>query len=519
MESTFAVAAIILALISTALAAALWLSARRLATSRGELASIRARLGPLLKYQEIEDATAEAFAIRRKAETFKAETETQAKTLSEEMLREAREAAQTQRAQAEEEAVRVRRLALEQAKSTNERAEEARRAAYSESEKILEHAKEQAQALAGEALEAKGKADQYERAALAMKNLVNGYGDEYLVANRTALDDLAADFGHKEAGAQLALARNYYRQLVKQGRASACSYVEQNRRTSAVQFVLDAFNGKVDTALAKVRHDNFGRIAQEINDGFALVNNLGSAFRDARITEEYLAARLDELKWTVAAHELKIAEREEQRLIKEAMREEERAQREYEKAQKAAQKEEKSILKAMQIAQAELVNAAAEQRIEFEAKLTALRQQLAEAEEKNQRALSMAQQTRRGHVYVISNMGSFGDRVFKIGLTRRLEPLDRVRELGDASVPFPFDVHAMIHSEDAPALERELHRRFSARQVNRVNQRKEFFRVDAKEVRVVVEEMGIIAHWTLTAEAMEYRESLALEAKSAASAV
>lgn len=87
----------------------------------------------------------------------------------------------------------------------------------------------------------------------------------------------------------------------------------------------------------------------------------------------------------------------------------------------------------------------------------------------------MAQQTRRGHVYIISNIGSFGESVFKIGMTRRLEPLDRVRKLGDASVPFLFDVHVMIFSEDAPMLERELHKRFAAHQVNRLNARKEFF--------------------------------------------
>lgn len=96
-------------------------------------------------------------------------------------------------------------------------------------------------------------------------------------------------------------------------------------------------------------------------------------------------------------------------------------------------------------------------------------------------------------------------------MTRRLEPDDRIRELGDASVPFGFDVHAMIWAEDAPALERELHKRFVTTQINKVNPRKEFFRVAVSEVRACVEEMGLQAIWTLTAEAAQYRETLAIE--------
>lgn len=130
---------------------------------------------------------------------------------------------------------------------------------------------------------------------------------------------------------------------------------------------------------------------------------------------------------------------------------------------------------------------------------------------KSQRALSMAQQTRVGHVYVISNLGSFGENVYKIGMTRRLEPLDRVRELGDASVPFEFDVHAMIYSEDAPKLEKSLHSHFMRAQVNKVNPCKEFFRVGINEIMEHVESAGIQAHWTLTAKAASFRESQRIE--------
>jgi len=125
----------------------------------------------------------------------------------------------------------------------------------------------------------------------------------------------------------------------------------------------------------------------------------------------------------------------------------------------------------------------------------------------------MAQQTKQGHVYVISNVGSFGENIFKIGLTRRLEPLDRVKELGDASVPFSFDVHAMIHSEDAPKLEKDLHKIFELQQVNKVNSRKEFFNVAISDIKEKVNTFRNNAevHWTMKAEAFEYRESLQLE--------
>ena len=184
-----------------------------------------------------------------------------------------------------------------------------------------------------------------------------------------------------------------------------------------------------------------------------------------------------------------------------------------ERAIKQAAREEEVITKAIEHTRQEYESANAEDRAKYEAKLQDLAQKLRDAEEKNQRALSRAQQTKRGNVYVISNIGSFGEDVFKIGLTRRLEPMDRVKELGDASVPFAFDVHAMIPSEDAPALELALHRRFLQNQINKVNPRKEFFRLKLKDIRCVVDELTPEVRWTMAAEARDYRDSLTLERK------
>ncbi|MFB9847675.1 DUF4041 domain-containing protein [Oceanisphaera arctica] len=412
------------------------------------------------------------------------------------------------------ETIRLNAEAREKIKSAKSKAEQIEEEGRTEANKVIDFAKRRAEEIAGDALEAKGKADLYEATVLAMRNTIDGYKDDYIIPNHAVLDELAEEYSHKEAGEQLKQARKRVRDLVQNGHAGNCDYVEHNRKVYAIHFAVDAFNGKVDSALAKVKNDNYGKIKQEILDAFALVNHNGMPFRNARINREYLDARLEELKWAVATHELRQIEREEQREIREQMREEEKARREMEKAIKEAEKEERMLQKALEAARKELASANDEQRLQYEAQLTELEAKLVDAEARGQRAISMAQQTRRGHVYVISNIGSFGENVFKIGMTRRLEPLDRVKELGDASVPFDFDVHAMIYSDDAPALEKELHRRFDEASVNKVNPRKEFFSLNLAEIRQAVEQQGMNeAHWTMKAEATEYRESLSISKK------
>ena len=133
-----------------------------------------------------------------------------------------------------------------------------------------------------------------------------------------------------------------------------------------------------------------------------------------------------------------------------------------------------------------------------------------EARRNQERAISMAQQTKMGYVYIISNIGSFGEGVYKIGMTRRLDPEDRIRELSNASVPFKFDIHAMIFSEDAPALETLLHNAFEKNKVNKINSRKEFFRISLDEIENLIRESGIKATFIKTPEARDYREGLKL---------
>lgn len=383
--------------------------------------------------------------------------------------------------------------------------------AFRRSEEIILSANTRAKEIAGKAFDAAQNAEFYERTVVAMKNIIDGYGDEYLKPTDSLIDELAAEFSHQDAGRELKRVRDHIKLMIKQGKASACEYVEANRREMAERFILDAFNGKVDSIMSMVKHDNYGKLEQEIHDAFTLVNFNGKAFREARITDDYLSLCIEQLRWASRVHELRRREQEEQRLIREQIREEEKARRDIARALKEAEREEQIVRKAMAAAEAKIAAATAEQRAGYENELELLRSRLLEAEDRGQRALSMAQQTKRGHVYIISNIGSFGEGVYKIGLTRRLDPLDRVKELGDASVPFEFDVHAIILSDDAPALESRLHKLFVMNQINKVNYRKEFFRADIGDLKREIEALGIEAKWTMAAEAAQYRESLAID--------
>jgi hypothetical protein len=466
---------------------------RQIAEENAEVTRSRAAAGAA---SINERAQAEAEAVRNRAAADAEEL----KKRADELL-----------AAASKESLSERNRAAADASELRKRSDALLADATAEAGRIIESASKRAQEVAGEAFAAIQNAKKLEQTAAAMRNIIEGYGDRYVVPTQGVLDELAEHFGFTEAGARLKAARERMREMIRAGKAATCEYVEVNRRTTAIEFVLDAFNGKVDSILTGVRHDNFGTLEQKVKDAYSVVNHNGQAFRDARILPEYLGVRLEELKWAVVANEVKLKEREEQRLIKERIREEEKAQREFERAQREAEKEEELLRKAMEKARREFEKAGDEQKSKYEEQLKQLALKLQEAEEKNKRALSMAQQTKTGHVYVISNLGSFGEDVFKVGLTRRLEPLDRIKELGDASVPFDFDVHALIHSEDAPALERELHKRFVRAQVNKVNPRKEFFRVALQDIRQMVEGMGLQTQWTMTADAREYRETQAVE--------
>jgi len=279
-----------------------------------------------------------------------------------------------------------------------------------------------------------------------------------------------------------------------------------------MKLTLRTFNIECDLLIAKVTPSNFQRTLDRIEK---IANDLEKITASLRcgISNEYVALKYEECGTQYQYTLKKKDEIEEQRIIREQMREEARIEKEYRDALLTAEREEQLYRELLEKAKASLNNSSLEDREVAEARIADLERQLADAEARGQRTRSLAEQTRRGHVYVISNIGSFGENVYKIGMTRRLDPMDRVKELGDASVPFSFDVHAIIFTEDAPAMETALHRKFNQHRVNAVNLRKEFFRVELQKIRDAVKEIdGDNIDFKTTIAAEEYFETKRLRA-------
>jgi hypothetical protein len=275
-----------------------------------------------------------------------------------------------------------------------------------------------------------------------------------------------------------------------------------------IRLTARAFNNECDAAMSNIRWNNADRMEGRIEKAFKAINKLNDSTA-IKISHEYFDLKMKELRLTHEYKEKKQQEKEEQAEIRRQMREEAKFEQDMEKALKEEEKYQKLLVKV----KAEAEKAVGSQLELLQEKIVSLDEELTIAHEKSERAKSMAQQTKSGHVYIISNVGSFGDNVYKIGMTRRLEPLDRVKELGDASVPFVFDVHAMIYSDDAPALERTLHKTFDIKRLNLVNNRKEFFSVSLEDIEREVKKSLPSTEFIETTEARQYNESKAILAK------
>lgn len=282
----------------------------------------------------------------------------------------------------------------------------------------------------------------------------------------------------------------------------------------SIKLAIRSFNNECDNAIAKVTIANIDSTEKRILKSFETINKLNRTYNLA-IRQPYLDLKLEELNLALE-YALKIAEeKEEQRQIKEQMREEEKVRREIEKLKEKVEKEEQHFSQAISKLMDQKLNASSEKQIELELKIKELQDKLNEVLVQKDDVLNRERNTRAGYVYVISNIGSFGENVYKIGMTRRLEPMDRVKELGDASVPFKFDVHALIFSEDAPTLENILHKTFHANRLNLINERKEFFKVSLQDIRKIVEENhDKTVEFTMTALAEEHYESVSIRENS-----
>lgn len=280
-----------------------------------------------------------------------------------------------------------------------------------------------------------------------------------------------------------------------------------------IKQIIMAFNIECDNLIAKVKYNNIQSIQKRIEKTFERLNKLNES-NQVRLTSKYLECKLSELKLVHEYQVKKQEEKEEQKRIREELREEAKLKKELEEAKKNTLKDithfENALsklneqLKSNNLSDEEIKNLQIKKE-EIEKNIDNLNLSLKDIDyrQENQRA---------GYVYIISNIGAFGKDVYKIGMTRRLEPMDRIDELGDASVPFNFDVHAMIFADDAPKLENALHKAFENKKLNMVNQRREFFNVTLEEIeKVVKENFDKTVEFKKEPEAEQFRQSLKMK--------
>lgn len=273
--------------------------------------------------------------------------------------------------------------------------------------------------------------------------------------------------------------------------------------TSYRRLLLKAFNAEFDLIRKKMRHSSFDTALNKLDRLEQQLEKLGETANVA-ISGEYFNLKVEELsiwhKEMLHKEQIKQEKKKQQALLREQAKQ---SGGDTDELEDEIYYKKSDLVKAQRLAK-ELHGIDA---LGMEEKIAKMQKEIEKLESKFERATSQAQITKAGYIYVISNIGSFGEGVLKIGMTRRLEPMDRVNELGDASVPFKFDVHALTFVENAPKIEKELHRKFNKARVNIENHRKEFFRVTPQEVATAIEELGVECDWYFDVEAKEYRES------------
>ena len=276
------------------------------------------------------------------------------------------------------------------------------------------------------------------------------------------------------------------------------SKVEGRKMVKQTQrLMLEAYNSALENSVRTMKPYTLDRAIDRMEKVEDRANKNGEVL-GIRISDEYHRIGILELELTADYLVKKEEEKEDLRAEREIERENKQAQKEFDAEKKRLQKQRELNLKAL----AALSKDRVEERGQLEKVISSIEGDIEEVE-------SRAANTRTGFVYVISNVGSFGPDIIKVGLTRRLDPTLRVRELGDASVPFKFDVHALIFSHDAVTLERDLHERLKEFRVNAVNQRREFFYATPDQVREIIEEFGTeyLLEYDVDAEAYEWHES------------
>lgn len=270
-----------------------------------------------------------------------------------------------------------------------------------------------------------------------------------------------------------------------------------------IKLTMRSFNNECDVIIKNVTWKNINNMEERMRKSFEYINKFNESAQ-IMISYEYLSLKVKEM-YLVYEHALKAqSEKEYQAELRRQEKEEQELLRDLDRIAREEDKLQNLLDKIKQKAE----QASYEAKVQLEQEIYEIGEELKKIQREHDRVKTMAEQTKYGYVYIISNVGSFGENIFKIGLTRRLDPMDRVRELSTASVPFIFDVHAIIFSEDAPALETQLHRKFSAQRVNLVNFRKEFFKVNINDLKQALFEIDSNIEFIEDIEAKEYVQTL-----------
>jgi hypothetical protein len=264
------------------------------------------------------------------------------------------------------------------------------------------------------------------------------------------------------------------------------------------KLMLRAFNAEADSLVRQLKPYKAEAAIERLEKVASTIEKLGRTMH-IRITPEYLRIRVEELQLYSDFLQKQAEEKQSERAERERLREERKAQQEMEREKARLEKERQHYLNAIEALVFKGDSAAAER----------MRSQLADVDKAIQDVDYRAANIRAGYVYVISNVGSFGESFIKVGMTRRLDPMDRIRELSDASVPFNYDVHALFFSNDAVGIESEMHSRLSKKRVNLVNLKREFFQATAIDAKRHLSELaGELLTFQDIPEALEYRQSL-----------
>lgn len=275
------------------------------------------------------------------------------------------------------------------------------------------------------------------------------------------------------------------------------------------KLLLRAFNVECDDIVANVRVSNLERSIERITKISEQISKLGKTM-SISITPKYIQLKINEVRLALDYQQKKQEEKERQKEIKAQEREEAKVQKEIEEARKKLSKEQKHYENALKIVLTQIEKNGADD--DLLQKKTALEKQISETKKAIESVDYREANRKAGYVYIISNIGAFGENIYKIGMTRRLEPQERIDELSDASVPFNFDIHALIFTEDAPRLEAALHNAFSAKKLNKINSRREFFAVSLEEIKTEVRKnFDKTVEWIDIPEAEQYRQSLLLK--------